>query len=151
LQADHERHMRQAIALTANVPELPFASVIVHRESGETVAEGWNKSKINSTWHGEIDALNALFRSHQPSDASELVLYTTAEPCPMCMGAALQARVSRLVFGAYDPKWGAAGSLYNLASDGRLNHRIELIPGIMEEECAALVQRFFQSRRGQKW
>ena len=96
---DHERHMRQAIALTANVPELPFASVIVHRESGDTVAAGWNRSQINSTWHGEIDALNALFRSGRVCDGSELALYTTAEPCPMCMGAILWSGIQMVVFG----------------------------------------------------
>jgi tRNA(Arg) A34 adenosine deaminase TadA len=91
--------MRQAIALTVHVPELPFGSVIIHPESGATVAVGWNKSKINSTWHGEIDALNALFRAGQTIVGSELVLYTTAEPCPMCMAAILWSGIRMVVFG----------------------------------------------------
>ena len=74
----------------------------------------------------------------------------TIEPCPMCMGAAIHARIARLVFGASDPKWGAAGSLYNLAADDRLNHRIEVVPGIMEEECLKLMQDFFQIAEREK-
>jgi tRNA(Arg) A34 adenosine deaminase TadA len=89
LKLDHERHMRRAIALANHTPELPFGAVIVHRESGDTVAEGWNRSMINPIWHGEIDAINALFGSGYKVDGSELTLYTTAEPCPMCMAAIL--------------------------------------------------------------
>ena len=98
-ELDHERHMRRAIALAASVPELPFGAVVVHRESGETVAEGWNRSAINPTWHREIDALNALFRWGRRDDGSELVLYTTAEPCPMCMAAILWSGIGMVVFG----------------------------------------------------
>ena len=75
------------------------------------------------------------------------ILVVTIEPCLMCMGAALNARIARLVFGAVDPKAGAAGSLYNIAADNRLNHKIEIISGIREAECRALMQHFFQIRR----
>ena len=75
-------------------------------------------------------------------------LYVTLEPCPMCAGALVQARVERLVFGAWDPKSGAAGSLYNLVQDERLNHRLQVEGGLLEEDCAALLQEFFRSRRG---
>ena len=74
-------------------------------------------------------------------------LVVTLEPCLMCMGAAIHARISRLVFGAFDPKGGAAGSLYNVAEDERLNHRIDVFPGILDEQCSDLIRRFFQSRR----
>ena len=69
------------------------------------------------------------------------------EPCVMCMGAIVHARISKLVFGAKDPKWGGAGSLYNLATDNRLNHRVKIIDGICESECAALMENFFRSKR----
>jgi tRNA(adenine34) deaminase len=69
------------------------------------------------------------------------------EPCLMCIGAAMHARVARLVFGALDPKWGAVGSLYNVPADLRLNHRIEVIPGVLAEECLKLMQDFFRMRR----
>ena len=99
-ELDHERYMRRAIALAVEVPELPFGAVIVLRGSGEIVAEGWNKSAINPTWHGEIDALNALFQSDHRFHGSELVLYTTAEPCPMCIGAILWSGIEMVVFGS---------------------------------------------------
>jgi tRNA(adenine34) deaminase len=75
------------------------------------------------------------------------ILYVTVEPCVMCMGAVIHARIKRVVFGTYDPKGGAAGSLYNFAEDKRLNHRTDIIPGICEEECRSLIQDFFKARR----
>jgi tRNA(Arg) A34 adenosine deaminase TadA len=98
-ELDHESYMRRAIDLAANVPNLPFGAVIVDRESGEIVAEGWNKSALNPTWHGEIDAINQLVRTHPSTDGSGLVLYTTAEPCPMCQGAILWREIGEVVFG----------------------------------------------------
>jgi len=74
-------------------------------------------------------------------------LYVTIEPCMMCMGAIVHARVTRVVLGAKDPKWGAAGSLYNFAEDVRLNHRPEIIQGVCQDECRALMQEFFRSKR----
>ena len=96
---DHEHYMRRAIALTAHVPDRPFAAAIVDRDTGEVVAEGWNKSEENPTWHGEIDAINRLVASANRIDGSRLVLYTTAEPCPMCQGAILWAGIGAVVFG----------------------------------------------------
>jgi tRNA(adenine34) deaminase len=94
-----ERHMRRAVELAGNNPALPFGAVIVDRRTGEVVAEGWNRGD-SPLLHGEIDALNRLFETVRPPDAGELVRYTTAEPCPMCMGAILWAGVSRVVFGS---------------------------------------------------
>src|SRR5437773_1325994 len=95
----HERFMRRAIELAAKVPDLPFGAVIVDRECGEIVAEGWNKSSLNPTWHGEIDAINQLATAHAEMDRNRLVLYTTAEPCPMCQGAILWSGIETVVFG----------------------------------------------------
>ena len=99
IELDHERYMRQAITLAAHVPERPFAAVIVDRVTGEVLAEGWNRSEENPTWHGEIDAINRLIANGPAMDCSKLVLYTTAEPCPMCQGAILWAGIGSVVFG----------------------------------------------------
>lgn len=79
---EHKLYMRRAIELAANVPNFPFGALIVDRTSGKILSEGWNKSSINPTFHGEIDAINQLVLSHPGIDASRLALYTTAEPCP---------------------------------------------------------------------
>ena len=84
---DHEHYMRRAIELAANVPDFPFGALIVHRDSGKILAEGWNKSSINPTLHGEIDAINQLVLYSPRISSDQLALYTTAEPCPMCQGA----------------------------------------------------------------
>ncbi len=128
--------------------EVPVGAILVGAD-GTIVAKAHNQpiTLKDPTAHAEIQVLRAggaFFRNYRIPDAT---LVVTIEPCPMCMGAALQARISRLVFGAYDSKSGAAGSVCNLASDERLNHRIEVIPGVMEEECRQLMQDFFRSRR----
>lgn len=98
-EIDHERFMRQAIRLAGHVPDLPFGAVIVHRETGEVLAEGWNRSEEHPLWHGEIDAINRLVATAASADFRDLVLYTTAEPCPMCQGAILWAGIGEVVFG----------------------------------------------------
>jgi len=98
-ELDHERYMRRAIALAGHAPDRPFGAVIVDRDTGEVVAEGWNKSDDNPTLHGEIDAINRLVVAAPGTDGSRLVLYTTAEPCPMCQGAILWAGIGAVVFG----------------------------------------------------
>ena len=128
--------------------EVPVGAVLVGAD-GTIVAKAHNQpiALKDPTAHAEIlvfRAGGAFFGNYRIPDAT---LVVTIEPCPMCMGAALQARISRLVFGAYDPKSGAAGSVYNLATDERLNHRIEVVPGVMERECRELMQGFFRSRR----
>lgn len=96
---EDEQYMRRAIELTAHCPALPFAAVVVDRRTGAVVAEGWNRAEDNPVLHGEVVALNALASLRPRPDGRELVLYTTAEPCPMCMGAVLWAGVGRVVFG----------------------------------------------------
>ena len=128
--------------------EVPVGAVLVGTD-GTIVAKAHNQpiALKDPTAHAEILALRAggaFYGNHRIPDA---ILVATIEPCPMCMGAALQARIPRLVFGAYDPKSGAAGSVYNLATDEHLNHRIEVISGVMEEECRELMQDFFRARR----
>jgi tRNA(Arg) A34 adenosine deaminase TadA len=96
---DHERYMRRTIKLAGNVPSVPFGALIVDRRTGKIVAEGWNKSSANPTWHGEIDAINQLAESQEEYEGEDLVLYTTAEPCPMCQGAILWSGIETVVYG----------------------------------------------------
>jgi tRNA(adenine34) deaminase len=99
------------------------------------------------TAHAEILALRAAGAALSSYRLVGATIYVTLEPCPMCVGAIINARIARLKFGARDPKAGAAGSVYDIGRDGRLNHRIEVYPGVMEAECAALLSRFFAARR----
>jgi len=96
---DHERHMRRAIKLAANVPDVPFGAIIVDRDTDTILSEGWNKTSHNPTWHGEIDASNTLAASSIGIKGKNLVLYTTAEPCPMCQGAVLWSGIETVVYG----------------------------------------------------
>jgi tRNA(adenine34) deaminase len=116
---------------------------------GQIVAKAYNQPIAlgDPTAHAEILAIRKaglFFRNYRLNNTT---LVVTLEPCLMCMGAAINARIARLVFGTIDPKAGAAVSLYNLAEDKRLNHRIEVVSGIMEEECRSLIQDFFRVRR----
>ncbi len=140
---DHERHMRRAIALAARVLERPFGAVVVDRASGGVVAEGWNRSDENPTWHGEIDALNRLVAAEPGFDGSRLVLYTTAEPCPMCQGAILWSGIGAVVFGTsirflMDTGW----RQIDIAADEVVRRapgwRCEVVGGVLEAECNEL-------------
>jgi tRNA(adenine34) deaminase len=128
--------------------EVPVGAVLVGPD-GTVVAKAHNQpiALKDPTAHAEILVLRAAGAFYGNYRIPDATLVVTIEPCPMCMGAALQARISRLVFGAHDPKSGAAGSVYNLATDKRLNHRIEVIPGVMQRESQKLMQDFFRKRR----
>lgn len=131
--------------------EVPIGAVLVD-PGGKVLAKAHNQpiSLNDPTAHAEILTLReagSLCANYRIEGAA---LVVTVEPCLMCMGAAVHARISRLAFGARDPKWGAAGSLYDVAADARLNHRIEVTSGIMQEECAELMREFFRSRRRKK-
>jgi tRNA(adenine34) deaminase len=128
--------------------EVPVGAVLAGPE-GEIVARAHNQpiGLNDPSAHAEILVLRkagAVYGNYRIQGAT---LVVTVEPCVMCMGAALHARLSRIVFGARDPKWGAAGSIYNLAADLRLNHRIEVVSGILGEECGKVMQDFFKTRR----
>lgn len=130
--------------------EVPVGAVVVLAD--KLIGRGHNApiSLADPTAHAEILALRAAARSVGNYRLVGATLYVTVEPCLMCMGALLQARIKRLVFGCYDAKSGAAGSLYDTAHDPRLNHQIEVTSGVGEEESRALLQRFFGKRRGRK-
>jgi tRNA(adenine34) deaminase len=128
--------------------EVPVGAVVAAPE-GEVVAKAHNQPirLKDPTAHAEILAMRKAGRAYQNYRLNRIILVVTMEPCIMCMGAAIQARVGRLVFGAFDKKAGAAGSIYNLAADSRLNHKMDVVYGIMETECKALIREFFRSRR----
>ena len=128
--------------------EIPVGAVLAGPD-GQIVAKAHNQpiALNDPTAHAEILALRKAGLVLRNYRLNNTILVVTVEPCLMCMAAAINARIARLVFGADDPKGGAAGSLYNLASDNRLNHRIEITSGIMEKECRTLMQEFFRIRR----
>jgi tRNA(adenine34) deaminase len=128
--------------------EVPIGAVLV-AESGNILSASYNQtiSLSDPTAHAEIITLRKAAQKILNYRLLSTTLYVTIEPCIMCMGAIVHARISRVVFGAHDPKWGAAGSLDNIALDTRLNHRPEIIAGICEEECRTLIQDFFRKKR----
>lgn len=128
--------------------EVPVGAVLVS-DSNQILSLAHNQVKKLSdpTAHAEILALRIGSRNALNYRLLNTTLYVTIEPCVMCMGAILHARVSKVVFGVYDPKWGAAGSLYNFPKDDRFNHKLEIVDGVCCEECKILIQDFFKTRR----
>ena len=127
--------------------EVPVGAVVVL--DGRVIGRGHNRpiAATDPTAHAEILALREAAREIGNYRLAGAILYATVEPCPMCCGAALQARVARVVYGAPDPKAGAARSLYRLLEDGRLNHEAIVTGGVRSVECAALLTEFFRARR----
>lgn len=131
--------------------EVPIGAVLVGHDGG-ILAKAHNQpiSLSDPTAHAEILVLRAAGAHYKNYRLEDTTLVVTIEPCIMCMGAALNARIRRLVFGAFDPKSGAAGSLYNLSEDSRLNHSIEVVSGVRAKDCINLLQEFFIIRRSEK-
>jgi tRNA(adenine34) deaminase len=143
VEPDDESHMRRAIRLAGNNPKYPFAALLVDQQRGVVIAEGWNRSDQNPTWHGEMDAINKCASSHPKIDWTKLTLYTTAEPCAMCQGAVAWAGIRRVVFGSSIPflkslNWWAidirAAELSRLAAF----RECTVAGGVLEEECNKL-------------
>lgn len=134
-------------ALAEAADEVPIGAVVVLE--GQIIGRGHNTpiSTSDPTAHAEIRAIRNAARQMKNYRLVDATLYTTVEPCLMCMGALVSARIKRLVFGCFDPKTGAAGSLYNIGLDTRLNHRPDITSGVCEEECRTLLQRFFREKR----
>jgi len=145
--------MRRAIRLAesaAAAGEVPVGAVVYRGE--EVIAEAANdrEASRDPVGHAELVAISAAGRRLGDWRLSGCSVVCTLEPCPMCAGAIVNARVDRLIYGAADPKAGACHSLYAIPSDDRLNHRCEVIPGVLEDECAAVLRRFFRRRRREK-
>ncbi|MCZ8132286.1 MAG: tRNA adenosine(34) deaminase TadA [Steroidobacteraceae bacterium] len=143
-------YMQRALELARRAEaqgEVPVGALVVHE--GSVVGEGWNQpiGRCDPTAHAEMLALRTAgerLRSYRLGGAT---LYVTLEPCPMCMTAIVHARVARVVFGAWDPRQGAAGSAFDLAHARALNHSVDAFGGVLADECGALLKGFFAARR----
>ncbi len=146
----HDVYMEQALRQARKAyesEEVPVGAVIVH--GGEIIARAHNQIRLlkDPTAHAEMIAITqaAAYLGNERLTGCEL--YITLEPCSMCMGAVILARLSRVIFGALDPKTGACGSVVDLTSPGLFNHKVDVLGGIMEPECRELLQRFFVEKR----
>ena len=138
--------LEEAAKATA-IGEIPIGAVIVR--DGEILAKSHNYREVwqDPTAHAEIVAIRAASSALSSWRLTETTLYVTVEPCAMCIGAIILARVPRLVFGTRDPKAGACGSVFNFSAESRLNHQVLITEGVLEEECQALLQQFFRQLR----
>lgn len=148
---DHEYFMHLALeqaALARTMGEVPIGAVLVDGEE-KILARGCNQpiSSCDPTAHAEILALRQAARQVNNYRLLSTTLYVTLEPCVMCMGALIHARVARVVFGARDLKWGAAGSIYDFSKDIRFNHQPVIVPGICEPQCRSMITDFFRGKR----
>jgi tRNA(adenine34) deaminase len=146
----HELFMSRALELARQaeaVGEVPVGAVIV--KDNVIVAEGFNRpiSGSDPTAHAEIVAMRAAAQALGSYRLLNTTLYVTLEPCAMCAGAMVHARIQTLVFGATDPRAGAAGSVFNIVQSAALNHRVQIESGVMADECGAVLRNFFQARR----
>ena len=147
---EQEKFMREALKeaeKARKIEEVPIGAVIV--QNGKIIARAHNtKNKNgNALFHAEILALNKCAKKIGSWRLLDCDLYVTLEPCPMCAGACINARVRSIIFGAYDAKAGCCGTLYNLPNDQRFNHRPQVIGGVLEKECAEILSSFFQELR----
>ena len=149
-ESEDERWMRHAVAeaqLALKKDEVPVGAVVVYED--KIIGRGHNQVETlkDPTAHAEIIAIGAAATYLNSWRLSGASLYVTIEPCAMCAGALVLSRIERLVFGAKDPKAGACGSLYNIVQDIRLNHQVQIIPYILEQECSQILQAFFERVR----
>jgi tRNA(adenine34) deaminase len=142
--------MRHALELAARAEaegEVPVGALVVRDDL--VLGEGWNQPVAlrDPTAHAEVLAMRSAALKVGDYRLGGATLYVTLEPCPMCAAAIAHARIDRLVFGAWDPRQGAAGSAFNLVAAPALNHRVDAFGGVLSEECGALLRRFFADRR----
>ena len=147
---EHIRWMKRALAEAETAFELgeaPVGAVIV--KDGVIIGRGGNRVETlkDPTAHAEILAIGAACEETGYERLVDTTMYVTLEPCPMCAGAIVLARIPRLVYGAADPKMGACGSIYDICGDGMLNHRVETVSGVLEQECSDILREFFRSLR----
>jgi len=150
MAASDETWMRHALELAQrarDAGEVPVGAIVVLE--GKVVGEGWNRpiSGSDATSHAEIEAIRAACRELRNYRLTGATLYVTLEPCAMCIGAMFHARIANVVFGASDPKTGAAGSVINLFAEQKLNHHARVEGGVLAQESGELLRTFFASRR----
>ena len=143
--------MRHALTLAqraADAGDVPVGALVVDA-AGQVVGEGWNLREVEQdpTAHAEVVALRAAAQRLGSWRLEGCTLVVTMEPCPMCAGASMLARVERIVLGGWDPKLGACGSVWDVVRDRRSTHRAEVVGGVLEEECGEVVRRFFATHR----
>ena len=151
----HEQFMRQALReaqAALDEDEVPIGAVIVYEDpSGDrrviAAAHNQREQLHDPTAHAEMIAITQAAQALSNWRLERCTLYVTLEPCPMCAGAIVLARMPRVVFGATDPKAGAVATLYHILDDARLNHRAEVVPGVLAQDCGELLSRFFQQKR----
>ena len=149
-QKPYERYMNEALKEACKAhgkEEAPIGAVIVG--DGNIIARGHNMKELKNdpTMHAEMIAIKKACKKLNSWRLNGCDMYVTLEPCPMCAGALLQSRIKRLFIGTPDPKAGAAGSIINIVQDERFNHRIDVYFGILEDECAGILKRFFKDLR----
>ena len=147
---DDQRYMKMAIeqaSIAEENDDVPIGAVIVHEN--QIIGKAYNQREqlADPTAHAEIIALTQAAAALETWRLNGCTIYVTLEPCPMCAGALVLARLDRLVYGCDDPKAGACGSLYNIVEDERLNHRLQVTSGVLADQCSQLLQEFFQRRR----
>ena len=147
------RYMKEAIKQAkkaAAIGETPIGAVIVH--NGEIIARAYNRreTKKNALLHAEICAIDKACKKLGGWRLPNCEMYVTLEPCPMCSGAIINARIDKVYFGAYDAKSGCAGSVINLFEGGLFNHNVDVTGGVMQEECANMLSSFFKELRTKK-
>jgi len=151
---EYEKFMLEAIKEAKKAQaeaEVPIGAVVVR--DGVVIARAHNQKnkQSNTLKHAELVAIEKAMKKLNDWHLNNCDLFVTLEPCPMCAGACINARINSVVFGAFDPKAGCCGTLYNLCEDKRFNHRPKVVGGVCEEECASLLSDFFKSiRRGAK-
>lgn len=148
-----QKWMKHALLLADKAEalnEIPVGAVLV--KDDEIIAQGWNLSILNhdASAHAEMMVIREAGAKVENYRLIDCTLYVTLEPCPMCAGAMVHARIKRLVYGAADYKTGAAGSVFNLVANDKLNHKIEVTSGVCEELCATKISDFFKRRRKEK-
>ena len=141
------RHALELARKAESIGEVPVGAVVVHE--GQLIGEGWNHpiEKNDPSSHAEIEALRAAGLKLSNYRLPDTTLYVTLEPCMMCVGAMIHARVARVVYGATDPKTGALGGAFDLLEASAPNHVFSVTSGVLEDECAALLKAFFKARR----
>lgn len=153
LATSDESWMRHALALAtrahAEDNEIPVGALVLDA-AGQVIGEGWNRNiaEHDPSAHAEIVAMRRAGQALGNHRLAGCTLFVTLEPCAMCAMAMVHARIARLVFGAYDPKTGAAGSVFDLLADPRHNHRIEVAGGVLAEEAGARLTQYFRAKRG---
>lgn len=153
ISATDESWMQHALSLADKAEamgEVPVGAVLI--KENEIIGEGWNQpiTLHDPSAHAEVMAIRTAGKAIENYRLPNTTLYVTLEPCAMCAGLMIHSRIERVVFGAYDPKTGAAGSVFDTLIDERHNHTIEVIGGVLETECSNHLRTFFKKRRAQK-